>query len=81
MISVEGGQILTAEVDEVMGLAKEYPMGYHESSLHQCHYPYSQAYLLLASEHTGVSLIIPMQSIRRNIFLGLINHRHGLKID
>lgn len=81
MIRVEGGQTLTTEVDEVLGLAREYFMGCRGSLLHPCPYPYSQAVLLLASEHTRESLIIPTQSVRKNIFLGFITHRHGLKID
>lgn len=81
MICVEGGQTLTTEADVVLGLARDYFMGCHGSFLHPCPYPYSQAFLLLASEHTRVSLIIPTQSVRKNIFLGFITHRHGLKID
>lgn len=80
MICVEGGQMLT-KVYEVLGLTREYFIGCHGSSLYECPYLYSQAYFLIASEITCVSLVIPMQSIRKNIFLGLITHRHGLKID
>ena len=51
--------MLTTEVDEVLYLAMQQFMGPHGSPYTHA-LPYSQAYLVLASEHTWVSLIIPM---------------------